>query len=89
MNTLPKLASIGLTMSLLLCGPAASAAESPLDVVVLVDMQPHRNAAERLFTTNMDGTPRVNRAIYPARLNACLLRNVTVPADLKSVTDQS
>ncbi|MEI6814156.1 MAG: hypothetical protein WCL36_08235 [bacterium] len=64
-------------------------AQQPLDVVVLVDMQPHMRPADRLFATNMDGSPRVNRASFVARLNACLLRNVSVPENLKTVTPTS
>ena len=78
-----------ITLAASLLGPVVQAAEHPLDVVLLLDMQPHQRASERLFVTDMSGTPRVNRQLYPARLNACLLRNVTVPSDLKSVTEES
>ena len=65
MTTLPRLAAASLLLPLLLSCQLAAAADSPLDVVVLVDMQPNRRPADRLFTTNMDGSPRVNRAVYP------------------------
>jgi hypothetical protein len=77
------------TLAACLLGPVAQAAEHPLDVVLLLDMQPQQRAGDRLFVTDMSGTPRVNRQLYPARLNACLLRNVTVPSDLKNVTEES
>ena len=77
------------TLAACLLGPVALAAEHPLDVVLLLDMQPQQRAGDRLFVTDMSGTPRVNRQLYPARLNACLLRNVTVPSDLKNVTEES
>jgi len=77
------------TLAACLLGPVALAAEHPLDVVLLLDMQPQQRAGDRLFVTDMSGTPRVNRQLYPVRLNACLLRNVTVPSDLKNVTEES
>ena len=88
MIALPRRLALLGALTLLLPLQQAVAAEHPLDVIVLLDMQPHRSPADRLFATNMDGTARVNRGVR-ADLNACLLRNVTVPDDLKSVNEQS
>ena len=84
-----KTSAFLMTLAACLLGPVAQAVEHPLDVVLLLDMQPQQRAGDRLFVTDMSGTPRVNRQLYPVRLNACLLRNVTVPSDLKNVTEES